>query len=472
MLTSCGLRRATGRRLRGASSTASRRTAAVASATDGQASSVADPPRLGAGGREPLRLLDVAADRVAERGGVAERHDLAGARREHVLRVPVRRRDDAAAGRDPEGERAGGDLLTPAVRRHEDVGRGEQVGDLVDRQEAIVELDVVLEPELEHGLLERQPVPLSLAVRDVRMCPAGDHVEHVRMPLDDRRQRLDHRLDPLPGRDQPEGREQEPVAAAVRRVRSRRRLRGALQRVGSRALREHGRRAVRHDSHLFGGARAARDQQPPRRLRHHDHELGLTAQRGEHLGLMRRRLREHGVQRHDERLRELLDQREHVLAVGAAEDPVLVLEQDDVDVQPAEDPRRADVVAAHRLGDRRHEPWPLGTGRLVDDHDFLDAVDPVDARGARRGRRPRRRRCRRRAAGRLRRSRCARLPASLPLSFPAVRVVSTAGSTDTVADIFAAGHADAACHLVRRMSRVADFELTAGAAGGTAALTP
>ena len=94
---------------------------------------------------------------------------------------------------------------------------------------------------------------------------------------------------------------------------------------------------------------------------------------------MRRRLRQHGVERHDERLRELLDQREHVRAVGAAEDPVLVLEQDDVDVQPAENPRRADVVAASRLRDRRHEPGPLRTGRLVDDHDLLDAVDPVYA---------------------------------------------------------------------------------------------
>ena len=56
-----------------------------------------------------------------------------------------------------------------------------------------------------------------------------------------------------------------------------------------------------------------------------------------------------------------------------------MLEQDDVDVQPAEDPRRADVVAASRLGDRRHEPRPLGPGGLVDDHDLLDAVDPVDA---------------------------------------------------------------------------------------------
>ena len=357
--------------------TASCNTTAVASATDGHGQQRADLPRLGAGRRKPLRLVDVTADGVGERLGVAERHELAGARREHVLRVPVRRRDDAAAGCDPEGERAGGDLLTPAVRRHEDVGCGEQVGDLVDCQEAIFELDVVLEPVLEHCLLERQPIPLSFAVSDVRVCPPGDHVEHIRMTLDDRRQRLDHRLDPLPGGDQPERGEQEPVAAAVRRADRGAVSAGALQRIGVRALREHRRRAMGHDSNLFSGTRLAGEQQPFGRLGHHDHQLGLTAQRSEHLGLMLRRLRQNGVERHDERLRELFDQREHVRAVGAAEDPVLVLEQDDVDVHSPENPRRADVVAASRLRDRRHQPWPLWTGGLVDDHDFLDPVDPV-----------------------------------------------------------------------------------------------
>ena len=78
-------------------------------------------------------------------------------------------------------ERAGRDLLARTVRRHEDVGRREQIGDLVDAEEAVVELDVILEPEVEHGPLQRQPVALALAVRDVGVRPAGDQVEHVRM---------------------------------------------------------------------------------------------------------------------------------------------------------------------------------------------------------------------------------------------------------------------------------------------------
>ena len=55
------------------------------------------------------------------------------------------------------------------------------------------------------------------------------------------------------------------------------------------------------------------------------------------------------MQRHHERLRQLLDEREDVVAVAATEDPVLVLEEDDVDVEPTEDPGGAHVVAANRL---------------------------------------------------------------------------------------------------------------------------
>ena len=132
----------------------------------------ADPPGLGARGGELLRSLDVAADGVGERSRIVERNEQARAGGEHVLRVPVRRRDDGAAGGDREGERARGDLLAVAVRRHEDVGRGEQVGELVDREEAVVELDVLAETELEHAPFEHQAVSLALPTSDVRMGAA------------------------------------------------------------------------------------------------------------------------------------------------------------------------------------------------------------------------------------------------------------------------------------------------------------
>ena len=55
--------------------------------------------------------------------------------------------------------------------------------------------------------------------------------------------------------------------------------------------------------------------------------------------------------RHDERLCELAGERQHVFAVSSAEDAVLVLEENDVDVSPTERTRRADVVAARALRD-------------------------------------------------------------------------------------------------------------------------
>ena len=91
---------------------------------------------------------------------------------------------------------------------------------------------------------------------------------------------------------------------------------------------------------------------------------------------MLRRLREHGVQRDDERLCERFGERQDVLAVGAAEDAVLVLEEHDVDVEPAEHARGADVVAADRLPDRREERAPLRARRLVQDRDDVDRSMP------------------------------------------------------------------------------------------------
>ena len=131
--------------------------------------------------------------------GIAERHEAAGAGREHVLGVPVRGRDRGAPGGDRERQRAGRDLLAVAVRRHEDVGRGEQVGQLVDREEAVVELDVVVETEVDDLPLELQAVWLALASRDLRMRAAGDQVQRLGVALDDRGQRVDRRLDALAG---------------------------------------------------------------------------------------------------------------------------------------------------------------------------------------------------------------------------------------------------------------------------------
>ena len=144
------------------------------------------------------------------------------------------------------------------------------------------------------------------------------------------------------------------------------------------------RRSVRDDANLLLGARARLDEQPKRRVRHHDHELRLGAQLRQHLRLVRRGLGEHRVQGHDERLREFSRKRQHVLAVTAAEDPELVLEQHDVDIEPPQHPSSSDVVAAHGLHDRREQAAPLWARRFVHDRDEIGALDPRPSSVARR----------------------------------------------------------------------------------------
>ena len=200
---------------------------------------------------------------------------------------------------------------------------------------------------------------------DVRMRAAGDRVDDLRVPLDHRRQRLDHRLQALAGRDQAERGEQERRAVG-RRSRSR-----CL--TGSRAARS----AIRAGAPC-GTTRTFSSGQAPDSTSSRSAVSVITitssasrAQLREHLRLVRRRLRQHRVQRHDERLRQFLRERQHVLAVAAAEDPVLVLEQHDVDIEPPEHPGRPDVVAAHRLRDRREHAPPLRARRLVHDRDEI-----------------------------------------------------------------------------------------------------
>jgi hypothetical protein len=129
------------------------------------------------------------------------------------------------------------------------------------------------------------------------------------------------------------------------------------------------------DSYLLSRAGARIDEQSLRGVGHHDYELRLRAQLREHLRLVRRRLGKHRVQRHYERLCQLSRERQHVLPVAAAEDPVLVLEQDDIDVESSEHAGGADIVASDGLRDRRKQTAPLRARRLVDDRDEVGALN-------------------------------------------------------------------------------------------------
>ena len=94
---------------------------------------------------------------------------------------------------------------------------------------------------------------------------------------------------------------------------------------------------------------------------------------------MRRRLGQHGVQGDDERLRQLLVSDATYSPSRPPKIPYSCWSRTTSTSSRPEDPGRANVVAAHALRDRCHEPGPLRPRRLVDDHDLLDAVDPVEA---------------------------------------------------------------------------------------------
>ena len=85
----------------------------------------------------------------------------------------------------------------------------QQVGQLGDGEEAIVELDVIRDSEVDRPTLEKEPILLPVQPRHLRVRPPGDEVQHLGMTLDDRRQRRDSRLDALSGRDEPERRQHE-----------------------------------------------------------------------------------------------------------------------------------------------------------------------------------------------------------------------------------------------------------------------
>ena len=236
-------------------------TSAVASA-DGRPGEVgADPARLGAGRRERARDRPTKSQTAsASAAGSANGHEAAGAGGEHVLGVPVRRRDDGAAGGDRERQRAGGDLLAVAVRRHEDVGHGEQVGELVDRRGS--------GRRTRRGPRGRGRPPGAPAAggtpRPRGARPAGGCARRSgRAPPGGARsmrgQRVEHGLDALAGREEAEGREQEPrlqplVAARHRRDVARPAAGGELVAAARRA--RPARRAGRRGSWSPGRRRA------------------------------------------------------------------------------------------------------------------------------------------------------------------------------------------------------------------------
>jgi hypothetical protein len=213
---------------------------------------------------------------------------------------------------------------------------------------------MVAKREIDNKALQHEPVLLTLPTRHLRVRLPSDHVHDVRVTLNDERKRLDRRLETLSRRKQTEGRQHQPRLDTPVPARCRRDVEGTPRgRAAIPPASEHDRRTMGNDTDLLHSRRARIDEETPRRLSHNDHTFRLAAECRQYTQLVRRWLRQDRVQGHDERLRQLLRERQDILAVRAAEDPELVLEQNNVDVEPAEQPGSANIVETLLLQVRR-----------------------------------------------------------------------------------------------------------------------
>ena len=322
------------------------------------------PVRAGPGGGlgPGLRVGGVARERGPERVGVAVGDERARPARQHLARVEVRGRDDREPGGERVGQRPRADLVHAGVGRHVDVGGAEPPPQLVVVDVLVDEPDVVPKPPRGHLLAEPVAVRLPLALDDLGVRRAEDDVEHVGPSVDGLLERGDRELDALRRPEQPERQEHRPPFQAQ----------VAAEALGRDGL--GGRRPVRDHGHLRGRHPVHRPEQVPGRLRHHDDAGRAGDDVGERAAVRAGRVGEDRVERRHDGPVARLHEREDVAALGAPEDPELVLDAHDVG-RPALAPHAATggrVVGQRRLVDLGDHLGPAAlAGRLADDRDHV-----------------------------------------------------------------------------------------------------
>ncbi len=284
--------------------------------------------------RQALLVTEQRTQGLRHRLGVAERHQLPPPVGKQLAGVGVGGRDDGATRADGVGERPAHDLVAAVVRREVDVAGGQVPPQLLQVDVPVHEADVVLQPQLGHPRDQRLPVGVPVAAQHVRVGRAEHHVEHVGVLGDDVGQRVQDHLDALAGRQQAEG-EQDPAAD------------GEDPLLGPAAVqRRPGGHAVREDADLVAVDAAALDEQVDRLLGQHHEHVGQVGQATGRRTELRRRVRDHRVQRGHDRHPHLLQQVVDVAAVLPAEDPELVLDAEHVDGGPVHELGRRAVVVA------------------------------------------------------------------------------------------------------------------------------
>ncbi len=207
---------------------------------------------------EPFRIPQLGHERGADGLGIGGGHQRAGALRQRLLGMPVRRGDDVAAERERVAERAGRDLRRVEVRRDVDVARLQVIEQFLIVDEPVDELDIGLDTETDRQRFKRAAIGFALARHQMRMRHADDKVARLRKPREDFRHRADHAFNTLVGRQEAESGNHVLAVDPERPAR--------LRRLG---VGPH-RRAVRNHAHPAGRRAVDIAQHSRAALRHHD----------------------------------------------------------------------------------------------------------------------------------------------------------------------------------------------------------
>ncbi len=252
--------------------------------------------------------------------------------------VHIGRRHHRLAERHRIGQRPRGRLLGAGIRRHVDVRRLDQVEQFVGLEKGVDPADMRVDAERGGEPLQPFAIGLAFACQKIGMCRARDAIKDAGTIRDDRRKRLNHHLDPLARREQPEGQHHLPAVESELGFEPERAAEGP---VGH---------AVRDEDDLIRVGAIHRPQQIARPFGHHDQLARTRDQTLHHPPLIGIGLVEDGVERDDQRRAHPVEEFEDHVAGKAAEQPEFVLEPDDIGAARLDPPRRIDKARRIAFG--------------------------------------------------------------------------------------------------------------------------
>ena len=258
--------------------------------------------------------------------------------------------DHRLAGRNCLDQDARGHLVGRVVGEQDDVGIAHDALEALEAQVGGVELDLLRDAEPNGLCPEALAVGLSVLFEYFGVGLAHDQVPRGRVQVAQESERLDGPLDALSG---PEESPRED---------------GGTLRVGTGGNGLRGDVGPVGDDGRLGHVDVVGAQAPVGGARHRDHGVGSPDDGLQDLLLANGRVHQDRVEYHDGGQGQLVEEGEDLLAVGPAEDPVLMLDDGDVEpVQLGRGPAPARRGAFQQF--MHHFAWRPWFERIDDAHD-------------------------------------------------------------------------------------------------------